>query len=306
MKILTLFISLLFYSNLSAQDTLLPMIFLNDIEISEENNGFSVEDFVNYVKKDTSFYMGFKHLRFYSHNFSCELNILNKQGLEIGNLKKSGSYYSNGKEAWIVNDSIIHLGKIFKSNGDYKYYTPEAFDEVFFPKDTIAVNLLISDSDDNDHESQNMRDAKTVGFTIGTDDVEQKKGGLSKKLAVFDIDMQQYYEYIISEVTYKDKDCYTFTIKTKNNLSEKQKKKVLIRNIVSYFDKENFNVIYRKYKFVYNTWMISLDIDIKVEMGYVNKKHVPLNIIYKGFWDVVFFKPERAIFRLQNTDFIVE
>lgn len=306
MKILTFFISLLFFSNLSAQDTLLPMIFLNDIEISEENNGFSVENFVNYVKKDTSFYMGFKHLRFYSHNFSSELNILNKKGIEIGNLKKSGSYYSNGNEAWIVNDSIIHRGKIFKRNGDYKYYTPEAFDEVFFPKDTIAVNLLITDSDNNDHESQNMRDAKTVGFTIGTDDVEQKKGGLSKKLAVFDIDMQQYYEYIISEVTYKNKDCYTFTIRTKNNLSEKEKKKVLIRNIVSYFDKENFNVIYREYKFVYNTWLISLDMDIKVEMGYVNKKHVPLNIIYKGFWDVVFFKPERAIFRLQNTDFVVE
>lgn len=306
MKILTLFISLLFFSNLSAKDTLLPMIFLNDIEISEENNGFSVENFVNYVKKDTSFYMGFKHLRFYSHNFSSELNILNKKGVEIGNLKKSGSYYSNGKEAWIVNDSIIHRGKIFKRNGDYKYYTPKAFDEVFFPKDTIAVNLLISDSDDNDHESQNMRDAKTVGFTIGTDDVEQKKGGLAKKLAVFDLDMQQYYEYIISEVMYKNKDCYTFTIRTKNNLSEKEKKKVLIRNIVSYFDKENFNVIYREYKFVYSSWLISLDLDIKVEMGYVNKKHVPLNIIYKGFWDVVFFKPEIAVFRLQNTDFIVE
>ena len=41
----------------------MPVVFLDDVIISEENNGFSVEDFVNYVKKDTTFYMGFKHLR---------------------------------------------------------------------------------------------------------------------------------------------------------------------------------------------------------------------------------------------------
>ena len=49
----------------------------------------------------------------------------------------------------------------------------------------------------NDGDSQNMRDAKTVGFSIGTDDVEQSKGGVSKKLAIFDIDMQQYYDYVV-------------------------------------------------------------------------------------------------------------
>ena len=58
----------------------MPIIFLDDVVISEENNGFSVEDFIGYVKKDTTFYIGFKHLRFYSHNYSSELNIFNKKG----------------------------------------------------------------------------------------------------------------------------------------------------------------------------------------------------------------------------------
>ena len=42
--------------------------------------------------------------------------------------------------------------------------------------------------------------------------------------------------------------------------SVKDEKKALIRNIVSYFDKENFNVIYREYKFVYSSFFIDLDI----------------------------------------------
>ncbi len=287
-----------------AQDTLMPMIFLDDVVISEENNGFSVEDFVGYVKRDTTFYIGFKHLRYYSHNYESELKIFNKKGKTIGTLKKLGTHHSNGKQAWIVNDSLFHEGKIFKRNGDYKYYTPEAFDEVFFPQDTIHVSLKISD-DKNKNDSQNMRDAKTVGFTIGTDEVEQSKGGISKRLAIFDIEMQQYYDYIIGETIYKNRECYTFTIKAKTDLSSKEERKALIRNIVSYFDKENFNVIYREYKFVYSNWFIDLDMDITVNMDYINGKHMPTYIHYKGFWNVIFFKPERAEFKLQNTNYLV-
>ena len=51
---------------------------------------------------------------------------------------------------------------------------------------------------------------------------------------------------------------------------------------------------------------IDLDIDIIVYMDYVNGKHVPVDIYYEGFWDVMFFKPERAEFRLKNTNYFVE
>ena len=289
---------------MQAQDTLMPMIFLDDIVISEENNGFSIEDFVDCVKEDTTFYMGFKHLRYYSHIYESELSIFNKKGDRIGKIMKSGYHYSDGVKAWVINNFFSSEGNIFKRNGDYRYYTPEAFDEVFFPEDTINVSLNISEYQDQ-NESQNMRDAKTVGFSIGTDDVGQSKGGVSRKLAIFDINMQQYYDYVIGQTIYKNRDCYTFTIEMKKDLSKKDVKKVLIRNIVSYFDKENFNVVYREYKFVYKNWFLDLDMDVIVEMDYVNGKHVPTDIYYNGYWNVIFFKPERAEFRLNNSDFII-
>ena len=151
-----------------------------------------------------------------------------------------------------------------------------------------------------------MRDAKTVGFSIGTDEVEQSKGGISKKLAVFDVNMQQYYDYIISDTIYKGKECYVFVVKVKQELKAKEREKALIRKIVSYFDKENFNVIYRQYKFVYNHFLIDLDIDVFVSMDYVNGKHVPKDIHYKGYWNALFFKSERAEFKLENTNYLVD
>ena len=283
----------------------MPVVFLDDVIISEENNGFSVDDFVSYVKKDTTFYMGFKHLRFYSHDYDGNLDIFNKKGNKIASIRKWGTHFSDKKNFWLLNDSSSHSGRIFKRNGKYRFYTPQAFDEVFFPKDTIPVSLTISKKKNN-NESQNMRDAKTVGFSIGSDNTEQEKAGLSKKLAVFDIDMQKYYDYIISDTLYRGKECYVFTIKIKDNLSDKNRDKALIRNLVSYFDKSNFNVIYREYKFVYNHWLISLDMDIIVFMDYVNDKHVPTNIYYKGFWNVFLFKPERAEFSLINKNYFVE
>jgi len=305
MQRILLILSFIFYSSLSAQDTLMPVIFLDNVVISVKNNGFSVDDFIGYVKNDTTFYMAFKHLRYYSHNYESELNIFDRKGQVIGMLKKKGTYHSNAKRAWIVNDSIYDKGKIFKRNGNYKYYTPEAFDEVFFPKDTIDVSLNIS-KDKNKKESQNMRDAKTVGFSIGTNDVEQSKGGISKKLAVFDIDMQQYYDYTISDTIYMEKECYVFVVKVKKDLKTRDREKALIRKIVSYFDKGNFNVIYRHYKFVYNHILIDLDMDVFVHMDYVNGKHVPIDILYKGFWNALFFKPERAEFKLKNTNYLVD
>ena len=144
-----------------------------------------------------------------------------------------------------------------------------------------------------------MKDAKTIGFSIGTDNVKQSKGGANKRFAIFDIEMQKYYDYIISDTVYLNRPCYVFTVKVKDNLSKKDKEKALVRKVLSYFDKENFNVIYREYKFVYNNWFIDLDMGVTVYLDYIDRFHVPTKIFYEGFWKVLFFKKEKADFDLE-------
>ena len=113
--------------------------------ISEEKNGFSVNDFISYVKNDTTFYKAFKHLRFFQHNFKSELNIFNKKNENIASLVKEGVHYSDSIKVLIFPIILLlHAGRMFKRNGNYRFYTPKAFDEVFFPSDTFAVSLNIS------------------------------------------------------------------------------------------------------------------------------------------------------------------
>ncbi len=324
-----IFFLFLFLSQFAfSQEQIVKSVLLDSVTVTGVRDGFDVDEFIHYVKTDTTFYMAFKHLRYYKHKYESELNIFNKKGKTIGTLKKWGTHFSENGNAWVVDDSIFDEGKIYtkkamrmirkntdttssiyaqinKLKGKYRYYTPEAFDEVFFPTDTIGVSLKMSDGK-NENESQNMRDAKTVGFTVGSDDTEQKKGGMSVKLAIFDISMQQYYDYKIDTINYKSRDCYSFTVEAKKKLSKKDLGEALIRKIVSYFDKENFNVIYREYIFSYRHWLIDLDMEIVVNMDYFNGKHIPTDIYYKGFWNVVFFKPERAEFKLKLMDYKVD
>ena len=324
-----IFFLFLFLSKLAfSQEQIVKSVLLDSVTVTGVKESFDVDEFIHYVKTDTTFYMSFKYLRYFSHEYESELNIFNKKGETIGILKKWGMHYSDGKNAWVVDDSVFDKGKIYtkkvmrmirkntdtissiysqinKLKGRYRYYTPEAFDEVFFPADTIGVSLKISDGND-ESGSQNMRDAKTVGFSVGSDDTEQKKGKVSRKLAVFDISMQKYYDYKIDTSTYKGKNCYSFTVDVKKNLSKKDLGDVLVRKIVSYFDKENFNVIYREYDFSYRHWLIDLDMQVVVNTDYFKDKHIPTDIYYKGFWNVPFFKAERAEFKLKLWDYKVD
>ena len=46
--------------------------------------------------------------------------------------------------------------------GKYRYYTPEFFDYIFFPKDTLEVSKYSSKEESNDGDSQNERNEEML------------------------------------------------------------------------------------------------------------------------------------------------
>ena len=308
MKIRFIFLFVFVSIFVHSQDGIVKSVMLDSIMISDVKSGFSVEEFIYYVKTDTSFYQGFKNLRYYPHQFLSELEIFNTNKESIGFLKRIGHYEVKNNSLVVKVDSSFNDGKIYNRKGKYRYYTPEFFDYVFFPKDTLKVTKYISnDSEDssNDVNKKNEEDAKVIVFNPGSIEVE-RRGSKKEKLAVFDISMQKYYDYIISKTLYKDSlECYEFICRMKSDLTDKEQEEVLIRELVSYFDRKTFNVVYRKYVMKYNYWLIDLDVSVEVDMSYAQQQLVPTFIHYKGFWDIPFSKPEVADFKLWNTNFII-
>ena len=308
MNILYKILFILFISTSSfAQDGIVRSIFLDSVMISSVAEGFSVEEFVHYVKTDTSFYQGFKNLRYYPHDYDSELTIFNPKNEKIGFLYRSGKYEVEDNILTVRIDSSYDDGKIYNRKGKYKYYTPEFFDYVFFPKDTLTVSKYSKRKSEysDDKNDQNENDAKVIVFNPGSITVERGTGNSKKKLAIFDISMQKYYDYKISQVVYKDSiECYSFSCVMKDSLSSKDKDDVLIRKLVSYFDKENFKILYRKYVMQYDYWVVDLEVTVEVEMGYSNSVLVPKYIYYDGYWDIPFKKAEVTRFKLWNKNFI--
>lgn len=307
MKYIILFVFFLSFSKAFSQSNVVQSVMLDSVMISAVKDGFSVDEFIHYVKTDTTFYKGFKNLRYYAHEFESELTIFNVKKEKVGFLYRNGTYEINNNLLNVKVDSLFDDGKVFNKRGEYRYYTPEFFDYIFFPKDTIKVSKYSSkNSDDNsdDKNEKNEKDARVIVFNPGSIEVEKNTGNTKKKLAIFDIGMQKYYDYILTKTLYKDSiECYEFTCRMKSNLSEKDQGDVLIRELVSYFDKDNFNVLYRKYAMNYNYWIFDLNVVVEVEMGYSNNILVPKYIYYDGFWDLPLKKAEIATFKLWNKNF---
>ena len=289
-----------------AQNGVVKSVVLDSIMVTAVKDGFSVEEFIHYVKTDTTFYQGFKNLRYYNHDYHSDLKVLKKSGEVLGSLFRSGKYAITNEQLVVHIDSTFDDGKIFNRKGKYRHYTPEFFDKIFFPKDTITVSKYARSGEKKmeDENEQNEEDAKTIVFSIGSGDVEAGNSKNKKKLAVFDIDMQQYYDYLISQEVFQDSiECYSFTVRMKEGLKDKEQEQVLIRELVSYFDKETFNVMYRKYVMSYRYWLIDLDVSVEVYMDYADSELVPSYVHYNGFWDIPFAKPEHADFKLWNYNF---
>ena len=63
------------FKNSYSQDSLPYIVFLNEVDITVNDTSLKVDDFIEIIKNDTTFYKSFKYLRYYSHNFSSNLSI---------------------------------------------------------------------------------------------------------------------------------------------------------------------------------------------------------------------------------------
>ena len=126
---------------------------------------------------------------------------------------------------------------------------------------------------------------------------------IGNKIALFDEDVAELYDFTIDMMDYKGEMCYVFHIAPMTTLNSSQKGKIVINEMTTWFDTKTWEIRGRNYDLSYNAGVYDFDVHIEVEMTKFGEYLVPKVMRYNGNWDVVFKKRENGIFTATLFDF---
>lgn len=127
---------------------------------------------------------------------------------------------------------------------------------------------------------------------------------IGSKTQIFTANMRQYYDYAFHSGTYLDSiPVYRFKVSVKPDLSSWTKDGMMIKELVTIFDKRNFEILGRYVDMKYSNMLFDFDVQMNIEMSYFNEVKLPTKITYQGNWDYPLKKEERASFLIVHKDY---
>ncbi len=272
-----------------------------DSPINIHSHKLNVQDFIDAVLNDTSFYQAFrnmKHASFTAENYIYTYDKHNKIDGKI--YRKIKRTYANGShkvEYLAKRDS----GNMYKKDGKYQLYTVNMFDYIF----TNAYNSNGNSSplgakSTNGGKDQSYKDKlKTLIFAPG-----HRVDGIpfiSNKTEIFSPDMRQYYDYQFARGKYLDSiPVYRFKVIQKSSTQDND---VVIKELTTIFDTRTFQILGRYVNLCFHNMFIDFDVQMNMELNRFNGELFPTKITYQGNWDIPFHKTERASFLIVQKDF---
>lgn len=308
MKKISLFIVLIsFFVNATAQqiprfnpDTIKTIQL--DSAVNIVGKKFGIETFINAIITDTSFYQAFRNMKKYTFIAENRVFTYDKNNKVDGKIYRKIKHNNDGpyKMEYLVKDDN---GKVYKKNGKYQLYTVEMFDYIFMNayNTDFVPNAPASDGKGGTNESYKSK-LKTLIFNPGRP--IKNLPFIGSKTEIFTANMRQYYDYSFYSATYLDSiPVYRFKVSVKPELSSWTKDGLMIKELVTIFDKRNFEILGRYVDMKYSNLLFDFDVQMNIEMSYFDEVKLPTKITYQGNWDYPFKKEERASFLVLHKDY---
>lgn len=300
---LSIFILLLSSFGSNCQD-IVKVVTLSEVDISAVSDSFDTQGFINIVNNDTTFYLAFKAMNYYPARFKGWLKVFKKGDKEKGEIDRLAVRHQEKEMMWVTVEEEQVSGKVKSKKGEFNYKTAETWDEVFFPQ-TKRFVALYSKRDFEKEKGQSAAEKhrleiKQMIFNPGN----QIEGVplVGNKMGIFEPEMQPYYDFSVYPGKYKDSiSCLIFEAEAKPGY---RKGKTVIKNLVTYFDKNNFNVMKRIYIIEYYSIPLDFKIKVEVENQYFKGVLLPDKVRYNGFFNVPFMKKEMIEFELSDFDYL--
>lgn len=292
--------------SLKAQDTAV-LVENQAFTLSEVvvRNNFDYKRLLTQIKEDTSFYKAFRNLRILGFTSYNDIKMLDKKGAVKASLySKTKQNRANGCRTMDVLEEKI-TGDFYNNKKEFNYSTPELYASLFFTtgqvcgEDNIVKGRMRSTSNKKGLE-KHKEQLKMLFFNPG-----KKIPGIpfiGNKLDLYDDDAHKLYDYRLDLEEYKGQLCYVFSITPKEKLGEKSDR-VVVDQMTTWFDQKTLEVMGRNYSLSYKAFVYDFDVQMEVEMGKFEGLTVPKILRYKGNWDVMLKKRERAVFTATLFDF---
>ena len=267
-------------------------------------NNFDYKTLLAQIKEDTTFYKAFRNLRVMGFSSYNDIKMLDKKGSVKASLfSKTKQNHENGCRTMEVLEETI-TGDFFDSKKNYNYMTPELYAGLFFTKGKICgENNIVKGRNLNDANKKGMdkhkEQLKMLFFNPG-----KKIPGIpfvGDKLDLYDETAHKLYDYKLDIVEFHGVLTYVFSISPKDD--EVNNNRVVVDQMITWFDMKTLEVLARNYSLSYKAGVYDFDVNMEVEMTKFNGLTVPKILRYKGNWDVIFKKRERAIFTATLFDY---
>lgn len=265
---------------------------------------FGIETFINAIITDDTFYQAFRNMKKYTFIAENRVYSYDKNNKVDGHIYRKIRHNNDGpyKMEFLAKQDT---GKLYKKNGKYQLYTMEMFDYIFMnPQNSdLLKEGPMSTGAKGKRANEGYKDKlKTLIFAPG----RPIKGlpFIGNKTSIFTANMRQYYDYSYDSGIYLDSiPVYRFKVTVKEDLRNGTKNDLMIKNLVTIFDKRNFAILGRYVDMKYSNVVFDFDVQMNIEMSYFGEEKLPTKITYQGNWDYPFKKEERASFLIVHKDY---
>lgn len=298
---------LLVSCRLFAQDSLVKVqnktVTLKEVVV---RNNLNVGAFIERIKNDTTFYKAFRNLKVLGYTSLNDIRMLDKKN------KVTASLYSRTRQH--VNEGCRYTqvleeqttGDIYDKDHQFNYYTPRIYAGLFFAADTICgeTNIVGNAAFSTQGKSglaKHKEQLKMLFFNPG-----KKIPGIpfiGNKVAIFDDEVAERYDFTIDMDAFKGEMCYVFTCKPRAGLSGREKDRIVVNDMTTWFKIDTWEIVARNYDLSYNAGVYDFNVSMEVELTKLGNYLVPKVLRYNGDWDVVMKKRERCVFTATLFDF---
>ncbi|MVN21172.1 hypothetical protein [Mucilaginibacter arboris] len=283
-------------------DTVKTIVVDTAVATVRARGGLYVQDFIDQILRDTSFYEAFRNMKKYAFTAENRVYTYNKNDKVEGKIYRKLSHSNVSGKHKIQYLARLDSGQVYKHNGKYELYTVEMFDYIF-------MNAYNSDfvkgggSPNAGGKNESYKDKlKTLIFSPG-----RPISGIpfiSKKTEIFSPDMKNLYRYEFARGTYLDSiPVYRFKVIQRPDLLDGQKDDVMIKELTTIFDRRNFQILGRYVDMKFKNFVMDFNVQMDIELNRFDGELLPTKISYQGNWDVPFHKEERASFLVLHKDY---